>query len=92
MEIDDAKGFAIKALLWLAKDNQNLEAFLMSSGANANDLRIRSKDPEFLSFILDFFMTSDKLVVSLSQDLNISPEEIQIARSVLSGGDLPHWT
>ena len=92
MEIDNAKGFAIKALLWLAKDNQNLEAFLMSSGANANDLRIRSKDPEFLSFILDFFMTSDELVLSLSQDLNISPEEIQIARSVLSGGDLPHWT
>ena len=92
MEINNAKELAINALLLLAKDNQNLEAFLLSSGANADDLRIRSKDQEFLGFVLEFFMTSDELILSLSRDLTISPDKIRRAYYVLSGDNLVHWT
>ena len=92
MELDKAKRLAVNALLWIAKDHSNLKSFLLFSGANADDLRVRSKDPEFLSFILDFFMTSDDLILGLSQNLDIPPEEIQTAHSVLSGKDLRHWT
>ena len=92
MEKDKAKSYAITALQWLAKDNQNLEAFLMYSGADADDLRNGSKNPEFLAFVLDFFMTSDDLILNFSEDLKISPEKIRIACSILSGGDLANWT
>ena len=92
MDKETAKDYAIEALLLLAKDSQHLDAFLISSGANIKDLRIRAKDLEFLSFVLDFFMTSDELLINLSEKLNILPEQIQKARSVLAGGELLHWT
>ena len=92
MDRKTAQGYAIDALLWLTKHNQYLEDFLILSGVNINDLRNRAKEPEFLCFVLDFFMTSDDLIVNLSEDLNIKPEEVKIARSVLSGEVLIHWT
>jgi hypothetical protein len=92
MDKNKATGYAIDALMWLAKNQQSLELFLSASGANAEDLRVRAKDPEFLAFVLDFFMTSDKLITSLSEEINISPEQLDMARSTLSGGILPNWT
>ena len=92
MDKDKATVYAIEALLWLADNQQSLEVFLNVSGASADDLRVRAKDPEFLGFVLDFFMTSDELIKSLSEDLKIAPEQLNIARSTLLGGDLPNWT
>lgn len=92
MDKNTAIGYAIDALLWLADNQESLEVFLNASGANADDLRIRANDPEFLSFVLDFFMTSDELITKLSEDLRISPEQLNLARSTLSGGNLPNWT
>jgi hypothetical protein len=92
MDKNKAKGHAIDALLWLANNQQSLEMFLNVSGANADDLRVRAQDTEFLAFVLDFFMTSDELIINLSEDLKISPEQLNIARSTLSGGELPNWT
>ena len=92
MDKNTAESHAIDALLWLSNNQQSLEMFLNLSGANADDLRTRPQDAEFLAFVLDFFMTSDELIISLSQDLKISPEQLNIARSTLSGGKLPNWT
>ena len=92
MNKETAQRYAMDALLWLAKDNYYLNNFLISSGANTHDLRLRSKDPEFLSFVLDYFMTSDDLILALSKDLKVSPEKVRTARLVLSGRDLHHWT
>ena len=92
MNKDKATSYAINALLWLADNQQSLEVFLNASGANADDLRERAQDPEFLGFVLDFFMTSDELITTLSEDLKISPNQLHIARLTLAGGDLPNWT
>ena len=67
MNRDKATSYAINALLWLADNQQSLERFLNASGANADDLRERAQDPEFLGFVLDFFMTSDELITTLSE-------------------------
>ena len=87
-----AQGYAFDALIWLTKNKRFLQDFLILSGANPDHLRSHSKEPEFLCFVLDFFMTSDDLIINLSKDLNIAPEHIQRARSVLSGEDLHNWT
>tara|TARA_B100000902_G_C27081319_1_gene799044 strand:- start:314 stop:592 length:279 start_codon:yes stop_codon:yes gene_type:complete len=87
-----AQGYAFDALLWLIKHKQFLQDFLILSGAKTDHLKGRAKEPEFLCFVLDFFMTSDDLIIKFSKDLNIAPEHLQRARSVLSGGDLHHWT
>lgn len=92
MDRKTAQGYAIDALIWLTENKQYLDEFLILSGAKIDDLRVRSKEAEFLCFVLDFFMTSDNLIVSLSENLNIAPEQVQIARSVLSDETLYHWT
>ena len=92
MEENIAKGYALDALIWLTKDAQNLESFLTSSGGNTQYLRKVSKDPEFLSFVLDYIVKSDELILGLSKELSISPDKIQLARAILSDGDLYHWT
>ena len=92
MDKNQAMNYSIDVLLWLAKNQQSLELFLNTSGASPDDLRVRAKDPEFLVFVLDFFMTSDELITNLSVDLKTSPEKLNIARSTLTGGDLPNWT
>ena len=92
MNRKEAKGYATDALLWLATHDQHLETFLIVSGADVHDLRIRSKDSEFLSFVLDFVMTSDQLILSLSNYVQITPEQVKLAHFVLSGKDLQHWT
>ena len=87
-----AKESAIAALTWLAQNPNDLSAFLTASGATFDDLRVRSKEPEFLGFVLDFFMASDELIISLSDELKIPPTELSLARALLPGGDLPNWT
>ena len=92
MDKKTAQGYAIDALICLTENKQYLDDFLILSGAKIDDLRVRSKESEFLCFVLDFFMTSDNLIVSLCKNLNIAPEQVQIARSVLSEENLCHWT
>ena len=92
MQLNTAKNYALESLIWLSKNTDHLETFLISSGANLEEIRTRSKDPEFLSFVLDFIMTADELVCGVSKDLNISPDQLKMAYSALSGGDLMHWT
>ena len=87
-----AKNYARDGLLWLARNKKYLEAFLLSSGTNILDLRIRSNDTEFLAFVLDFFMTSDELILNFCSDFNINPEDIEKARSTLSEQDIQYWT
>ena len=92
MDTKTAKDYASDGLLWLTRNQRYLEAFLVSSGTTVKSLRSRSDDTEFLSFVLDFFMTSDELILNLCRDLDIEPENIQRARHALSNKDLSDWT
>ena len=92
MENHLAREYAYDALIWLTTHQTCLQHFLNLSGTTINDLRNRAKDPIFLEFILDFFMTSDELILTLSRDLNISPEIIKMARTVLSDNKCVNWT
>lgn len=92
MDKQTARGFATDGLLWLARNKNYLEAFLIASGTTILDLRIRSNDTEFLVFVLDFLMTSDELICNLCSNLNIEPEIIQQAHYALSNQGLRDWT
>ncbi|MEE2773289.1 MAG: DUF3572 domain-containing protein [Pseudomonadota bacterium] len=87
-----AQKYAISALSWLGNNPTELENFLTECGASVGDLRQASTQPEFLVSVLDFFLTSDKLVVELSSHLDVLPQEIIEAREHLPGGNNTHWT
>ncbi len=89
---DQAEVLAIKALGWLAGQDDLLATFLDASGAAIDDLRTRVTDPAFLAAVLDFILMDDAWVLGFAAHAAIPPEQILRARAGLPGGDLPHWT
>ncbi|MBD3662380.1 DUF3572 domain-containing protein [Sulfitobacter aestuariivivens] len=89
---ETAEVIALKALAWLAGNDDLLPAFLGSTGASEGDLKARAADPVFLGAVLDFLMMDDAWVVSFC-DANALPyDQIMPARAALPGGQEVSWT
>ena len=89
---DMAETFALKALSWLAGQEDLLPVFMGASGVGQNDLRERAGDPEFLASVLDFLLKDDAWIVSACDALGVPYETPRIARAALPGGQQVHWT
>ena len=63
LSAEAAEVLALKALGWLASNEDLLPTFLGSTGASEADLRARAADPAFLGAVLDFLMMDDAWVV-----------------------------
>lgn len=92
MNQDKAEMTGIRALGWLAQQDELLGRFLGMTGMEAGDLRTRSQDPEFLGFILDFLLTEDQLVLDFCTDMGLPNDAPMRARMALPGGAIPDWT
>lgn len=92
MDRDDARILALKALGWLAGDDEVFTAFLGASGASAEDVRAQADQPAFLLSVLDFILQSDDCVLACAAAVQAKPEAIGMARAVLGGRDRMHWT
>lgn len=89
---DSAQLLALRALAWLASDDELFPAFLNATGASVNDIGARAQDEDFLGAILDFLLMDDRWVVAFC-DLHQFPyTAVQAARAVLPGGAVEHWT
>jgi len=89
---DDAETLALKALTFLASDEEAMGNFLARCGADIDTVRARAKDPEFLGFVLDHLMTEDEAVLAFAASEQIDPMDVPQARAALPGGDTPDWT
>ncbi|MDT0682857.1 DUF3572 domain-containing protein [Roseicyclus sp. F158] len=92
MSQDSAEILAIRALGWLAREDDLLDVFLGSSGLARDELAEGAADPEFLASVLDFVMMDDAWVMRFAEAENVAPETLRLARSELPGGALPEWT
>lgn len=90
--MDQVHTLCLQALTWIAGQEDLVSGFFAQSGTSADELRARITEPEFLAAILDFILTEDQFVLGLARELGIAPDEIIRARSLLPGGDVPHWT
>ena len=89
---DRAEIVGVKALGWLAGNDELLPVFLGSTGASTEDLRDNVQEPEFLGSVLDFVLMDDAWVVALCDAEGIDYNEIAAARAMLPGGEQIHWT
>lgn len=89
---DAAETLALKALAWLAGQEELLSVFLGSTGASEDDLRNRATDPEFLGSVLDFLMMDDVWVVKFCDAHSMAYDNPMMARAALPGGAQMHWT
>ncbi len=89
---DNAALTGIRALTFLAEDEDLFGAFLGQAGTDADDVRARAADPGFLGFVLDFLLQDDAQVLAFARAAGMAPEEVALARRALPGGDTPEWT
>ena len=92
MRQENAETLALKALGWLAANEELLPVFMAATGACADDLKGRAGDPEFLGSVLDFMMMDDKWVVQFCDEYAIAYEHPMAARQALPGGAQVNWT
>ena len=92
MQAEAAETVALRALGWLAAEEDLLGVFLGSSGASVDDIRDRAGDPEFLGAVLDFILMDDAWVLGFAEANDLHPDTVFAARQALPGGDLPNWT
>tara|TARA_R110002096_G_scaffold7102_4_gene31500 strand:- start:23621 stop:23905 length:285 start_codon:yes stop_codon:yes gene_type:complete len=87
-----AEIIGLKALEWLAQEDDLLMTFLSSSGADINDVKVGAKDPAFLGSVLDFILMDDEWVKGFCMAETMEFTDPYMARQALPGGDLPNWT
>ncbi|MEX0304689.1 MAG: DUF3572 domain-containing protein [Leisingera sp.] len=89
---DGAETLALKALAWLAGNDELLPVFLGATGACEADLRARAAEPEFLGSVLDFLTMDDSWVMQFCDSEGLAYEMPLRARMSLPGGDQVNWT
>lgn len=92
MNRENAETIGLKALAWLARNDELLPVFLGSTGASLDELRSRAGEAEFLGPVLDFILMDDDWVLAFSEAAVIDPSDLLAARQVLPGGEAVHWT
>ncbi|MGD9917456.1 MAG: DUF3572 domain-containing protein [Paenirhodobacter sp.] len=92
MRQDSAQLLGLRALAWLAADDDLFAAFLAQSGGDAAQLRAQAQDPALHCAVLDFILMRDDWVIGCAEAVGARPEEMLMAREILGGGDRVHWT
>lgn len=92
MQQDLAETIGLKALAWLAGNDELLPVFLGSTGAGEADLRARAADPAFLGAVLDFISMDDAWVIAFCDQAGLAYTDPMAARLALPGGGQVHWT
>lgn len=89
---DAAETQALRALAWLAGNEELLPVFMGATGASGSDLRARAGEPEFLVSVLDFLMMDDAWVIAFCDAHGLPYDSVLQARNALPGGAQVHWT
>ncbi len=92
MQREIADTIALRALAWLAGNEELLPVFLGATGASTDDLRARAQDPEFLGSVLEFLMNDDAWVVEFCDLHGLGYDQPMVARQSLPGGEQINWT
>lgn len=87
-----AETFALKALGWLAAEDELMPVFLGASGASIEDLTLQATDPAFLASVLDFITMDDAWVIRFCDEIGAKYEDPMMARHALPGNEQVHWT
>ncbi|MCU0899013.1 MAG: DUF3572 domain-containing protein [Cypionkella sp.] len=83
---------ALKALTWLAGNEDVLPVFLNSTGLSPETLAQRAAEPEFLGSVLDFLLLEDAWIIAFCDAAGLRYDAPMQARAALPGGEATHWT
>lgn len=89
--LEEAEMIGIKALAWLAGNEELLPVFLGATGLNSQDMREIASQPNFLGAVLDFLLLDDEYILSFTENEEVKPDDIYLARQLLPGGESSNW-
>lgn len=92
MDADGAQIIGLRALAWLASEDEILPIFLSAAGTDLDGLRQSAMESGTLLAVLDFVAQSDQHVLACAEHLGIAPESIVSAQALLAGRAGTHWT
>ncbi len=84
-DADNAEALALRALAYVAGDEERLRRFLLLSGLTLDELRDRAGDPRTLSGVLDHLMSDERLLMAFAEAEEIDPALIPSSRRFLPG-------
>lgn len=89
---ESAETLALRALGWLAGNEEILPVFLGATGASLADLARGAARPDFLGSVLDFLLMDDAWIVAFCDAEGLPYDAPLAARAALPGGASTHWT
>ena len=85
--VDHAAALALRALAYLAGDDEKIDRFLSLTGVDPGDLRSLAVEPAFLCAVLDHLAQDERLLLDFAAAEKIRPGAVSAARRALGGGD-----
>ncbi|MCL3882163.1 DUF3572 domain-containing protein [Marivita sp. GX14005] len=89
---DAAEAIALRAIAWLAGNDDLLPVFMGATGVDEAAFRNGLADPDFQASVLDFLMMDDAWIVAFCDAEALPYERLMEARATLPGGAQVHWT
>ncbi len=83
---------AVQAFAFIAEESESLSRFLEASGLSAERVRAASREPGFLTGVLEHILADESLLVAFAQGAGIDPADVARAAGALGGQwerDLP---
>lgn len=88
----EAEIVAIRAVEWLAADQDTFSRFLNATGETPDGVQRRLGDADFLAAAMDYLLASENAVMAFCRANNFSFDLPMQVRRALPGGDNPEWT
>ena len=82
---EEAETIALRALAFIAEDEDRIGRFLALTGTGPQDLRARAGDPGFLAGVLDYLVSDEPLLLAFAEQAAIEPESVVSGQQRLSG-------
>ncbi len=83
--LESAETIALRALAFLAADDERLARFLALSGMGPGDLRANAREPHMLHCVLDHLMQDETLLMVFSTEAGLKPQSVAEAHRILAG-------
>jgi len=82
---EQAETLAIQALAFIAGDGERLGRFLAVTGIGPAEIRAAAREPAFLSGVLEYMASDDRLIAAFAAETNLDPADIDRGRIALGG-------
>lgn len=83
LTVEDAQAVALKAVAFIAADDELLPRFVALSGCGLEDIRQRISDAAFLGGVIDFILGDEPTLLAFVAAADLTPETPMLARMKL---------